>query len=61
MYSHLKLTFFVKKNRRNCFWSAICCSVSLSRQAGFAPAGEVLHEGKGKIDIIEWKKQNILL
>ena len=50
----LEINFFYEKNRRNCFWSAICCSVSLSRQAGFAPAGEVLgHEGKGKIDIIE--------
>ena len=37
----------MNKNQRNSFWSAICCSVSLSRQAGFAPAGEVLHEGKG--------------
>jgi len=47
----------MKKNRRNCFWSAICCSVSLSRQAGFAPAGEVFSTS-GEVEDPENENQN---
>ena len=52
MYSHLKLTYFMKKSAE-----LLLVGHLLQRLAEQA----CLHEGKGKIDIIEWKRQNILL